>query len=132
MGSAAVTWTIYPYELNYEIVCAPKVYDGTVDANVESIKFFNPTNQNIVALTENDYRVNSIKYDRANVGRNYGDEAVSATADVGLIGSAGSNYTLYGGTGIRTDKSKRCCTENCKRPHLHTDSLYLRRTRRRC
>ena len=130
-GTAAVEWKILPCKLEYKIACAPKVYDGTANATVESIEFFKAEDGNVkVALTENDYTVADIKYDSANVGRSYGNEAVGATAAVTLTDSANSNYTLDGGTGIRTDKSKRCCTENCKRPHHASCKICCRKPRR--
>lgn len=94
MDSATVTWDIIPCALVYEIVCRPKVYDGNTDAQIESIEFFTLAQDVKVALTENDYTIESIEYDSKNVGRNLGRESVKVNATVSLKGSAANNYVL--------------------------------------
>ena len=94
-----ITCRVAKYKLAYEIVCLPKVYDGTKNGdpkNIKSIEFYGAEDANItVDLTEKDYTVESIVYESENVGGNLGTIPVSATAVIKLSDTkAASNYEL--------------------------------------
>ncbi len=94
-----ITCRVAKYKLAYEIVCLPKVYDGTKNGdpkNIKSIEFYGAEDANITAdLTEKDYTVESIVYESENVGGNLGTLPVDATAVVKLSDTkAASNYEL--------------------------------------
>ena len=94
-----ITCRVAKYKLAYELVCLPKVYDGTKNGdpkNIKSIEFYGAEDANItVDLTEKDYTVESIVYESENVGGNLGTIPVSATAVIKLSDTkAASNYEL--------------------------------------
>lgn len=94
-----ITCRVAKYKLAYEIVCLPKVYDGTKNGdpkNIKSIEFYGAEDANItVDLTEKDYTVESIVYESESVGGNLGTIPVSATAVIKLSDTkAASNYEL--------------------------------------
>lgn len=93
-----ISCRIAKYKLAYEIVCLPKVYDGTKNGdpkNIASITFFGAEDKTKVVLTEKDYTVESIVYESENVGGNLGTIPVSATASVKLNDTnTASNYEL--------------------------------------
>ena len=98
-----ITCSIAQYELTYEILCSPKIYDGTTKGypeKIESIKFHSKKNpaKEITLAKDTDYTIDSIEYLSKNVGGNLGDETVEAKAVISLKDTAANNYKINGGT----------------------------------
>lgn len=87
---------IEKYELYYKVVCKARAYDGTTNAEFESIKFYPySSGDEEVNLSADDYEVTNLKYNSPNAGSGYGKGRVYATGDVTLKDTyATRNYKL--------------------------------------
>ncbi len=89
---------IEKYGLYYTIICKAKPYDGTTDAEVESVKFQVSGNANSeeIKLTDGvDYEIKNLKYESPNPNGYLGYDRVYATCDITLKDTpATHNYKL--------------------------------------
>lgn len=89
---------IEKYGLFYTVKCKDKPYDGTTDAEVESVKFqvSGRTDSEEIKLTDGvDYEIKNLKYESANPNGYLGYDRVYATCDITLKDTpAARNYKL--------------------------------------
>ncbi len=91
---------IEKYGLFYTIICKAKPYDGTTDAEVESVKFQVSGNANSEEIKLNDgvdYEIKNLKYKSPDPNGYLGLDRVYATCDITLKDTpAAHNYKLAG------------------------------------
>lgn len=87
---------IEKYGLFYTIICKTKPYDGTTDAEIESVKFqvSGAVDSEEIKLTDGvDYEIKNLKYESSNPNGYLGYDRVYATCDITLKDTpAARNY----------------------------------------